>query len=84
MITKARIREQLLLATEERLDITTLATSCSAGRLKGKDKIALSLARIINKFKVAKHFEIVITDESLSTEGRRGSSPGKKHLMEST
>ena len=69
-IQRALTREDLLRATEEKLDKIVLAVSRAARRLKGKDKIALRVGKVINQFKVAKHFEISITDESFSYQRR--------------
>jgi hypothetical protein len=70
---RALTREKLLQATAEKLDKIVLATSRAARRLKGKDKIALRVGKVINKFKVAKHFEISITDESFSYQRKEAS-----------
>jgi len=70
---RAITREDLLRATEEKLDKIVLATSRAARRLKGKDKIALRVGKVINKFKVAKHFEVSITDESFSYQRKEAS-----------
>ncbi len=70
---RALTREDLLQATEEKLDKIVLATSRAARRLKGKDKIALRVGKVINKFKMAKHFEISITDESFSYQRKEAS-----------
>ena len=37
-----------------------------AGRLTGKDQIGLKIGRLINKYKVAKHFDLAITDTTLT------------------
>jgi hypothetical protein len=66
-------REDLLQATEGKLDKIVLATSRAARRLKGKDNIALRVGKVINKFKVAKHFAISITDESFSYQRKEAS-----------
>jgi len=78
---RALTREDLLQATEEKLDKIVLATSRAARRLKGKDKIALRVGKVINKFKVAKHFEISITDESFSYQ-RKGASIAKEAALD--
>jgi hypothetical protein len=36
--------------------------AANGGRLKGKDKIGVRVGRVINKYKVAKHFEFTIED----------------------
>ena len=37
-------------------------TSVEAGRLKGKERIGVRLGRVIDKYKVAKHFELTIEE----------------------
>jgi len=54
---RARTREDLLAATEAELEKVRRAVT--AGRLKDPDKIGIRVGRVINKYKVAKHF---ITD----------------------
>jgi transposase len=70
---RAMTREDLLRATEEKLDRIVVATSRAARRLKGKDKIALRVGKVINKFKVAKHFEVSITEESFTYRRKEAS-----------
>jgi transposase len=70
---RARTREDLLQATEGNLEKILVATSRATRRLKGKDKIALQVGKVINKFKVAKHFEISITDESFTYQRKEAS-----------
>lgn len=57
-------REDLLSATEEAL--RTIQTRVEAGRLKGQDKIGVAVGRVINRYKMAKHFTLTITDTSLA------------------
>jgi hypothetical protein len=38
----------------------------AAGRLHGADRIGLKVGRIINKYKMAKHFELTITDTAIT------------------
>jgi DDE family transposase len=63
---RARKRESLLKATEA--DLATIAAACARARrpLRGKDKIALRTGKVLNRRKVAKHFQIQITDDSFS------------------
>ena len=53
---RARKRTELLAATEADLDKIVAATKRASHKLKGKDKIALRVGRVINKRKMAKHF----------------------------
>ena len=62
---RARKRESLLAATEA--DLGKIAAACARDRrpLRGKDKIAVRADRVLNRRKVAKHFTVEITDDSI-------------------
>src|ERR1039458_2657781 len=53
---RARKRTELLVATEEAL--APIVSAVQAGRLAGADNIGLKVGKLINKFKMAKHFEV--------------------------
>ena len=59
-------REELLTATETELDKIVVATSRAKQRLKGKAEIGLRVGKVVNRFKVAKYFELSITDSQFS------------------
>jgi DDE family transposase len=61
---RARKRQELLAATEALLDPIT--TAVREGRLAGVDAIGLRVGKAINKFKMAKHLTVVITNTSLT------------------
>jgi hypothetical protein len=63
---RARKRESLLAATEA--DLAKTAAACARVRapLRGQDKIAVRVDRVLNRRKVARHFTIDITDDSFS------------------
>jgi transposase len=61
---RARKREVLLQATEKRLNKVVEATMRQMRRLKGKEKIALRVGKILDQFKMAKHFCFEIQEES--------------------
>ena len=61
---RAHKREALLVATEGALEKIKLRVD--AGKLVGQDKIGLRVGKIINKYKVAKHFELSIADAAVS------------------
>ena len=63
---RARKRDELLAATENELDTIAVATRRDRRPLRGRDKIALRVGKVINKFKMAKHFHIEITDHSFT------------------
>lgn len=68
---RTRKRAELLTATEESL--TPILTAVEAGRLVGADKIGLRLGKVINKKKMAKHFDVVVTDTTLVVTRRQAS-----------
>ncbi len=57
---RAHKREDLLQATETQL--VKIQERIGAGRLKGQDSIGLAVGRIINRYRMAKHFTLTITD----------------------
>jgi Transposase DDE domain len=63
---RARKRESLLAAAEA--DLAKIAAACARARapLRGKDKIAVRVDRVLSRRKVAKHFTTEITDDSFS------------------
>lgn len=60
---RARKREDLLRATEKELDALVQATTRPKRPLRGKDRIGLRLGKVLGKYKMAKHFEITITED---------------------
>ena len=65
-VERARKRDELLAATEKELDKIAAATRRDSRPLRGRDKIALRVGKVINKFKMAKHFTLEITDEAFT------------------
>jgi hypothetical protein len=63
---RARKRDELLAATATELDKIAAATRRDRRPLRGRDKIALRVGKVINKFKMAKHFTLQITDEAFT------------------
>jgi hypothetical protein len=57
---RAGKREALLAATETAL--APVLAAVGAGRLRGADKIGLRVGPLINKYKMAKHLDVTITD----------------------
>ena len=62
---RARKREALLAATEA--DLGKIAAACARARrpLRGKDTIAVRADRVLRRRKVARHFTVQITDDSI-------------------
>jgi Transposase DDE domain len=65
---RARKRDDLLAATDKLLD--PIVARANAGRLAGADAIGVALGKVINKYKVGKHFHYTITDTSVTIERR--------------
>jgi hypothetical protein len=63
---RARKRGELLDATQAELQKIDQATRRARRRLRGKDKIALAIGKVIDKKKVAKHFITDIRDDGFT------------------
>jgi hypothetical protein len=66
---RARKREELLQATEKLL--APLIARVQAGRLAGAARIGVEAGKVINKYKTGKHFDLAITDDSLTVTRRQ-------------
>lgn len=55
-------RQSLLEATQKELE--KVRASVAAGRLQGQDNIGVRVGRVLNKYKVAKHFSFTIQEAS--------------------
>ncbi len=60
---RARKREALLQATEKKLEEIVAATQRPQRALRGQEKIALRVGKLINRYKVGKHFLLEITSD---------------------
>jgi hypothetical protein len=69
-LAKARVhkREALLAATTTALE--RIQRRVASGRLRGRAEIGMCVGRVINQYKVAKHFKVTITDATVQF-GRR-------------
>jgi hypothetical protein len=65
---RARKREDLLAATEKLL--APIAARVAAGRLTGAAEIGKKAGEVLNRYKMAKHFEVAITDDGLTVQRR--------------
>jgi hypothetical protein len=61
---RARKRRELIAATDTALD--KLAARVVSGKLSGQDAIGVAVGKVINKYRVGKHFICDITDTALS------------------
>ena len=57
-------REALLAATE--VNLAKVKVRVDAAKLTGKDKIGLQVGKVVNQYKVAKHFELNIGETAFS------------------
>ena len=53
-------------ATEKQLQLIEAATTREKRRLRGRENIGVRIGRVLNKYKVGKHYQIEITDDGLT------------------
>jgi len=68
---RARKRRELLAATEEKLRKIQARVRRANRPLRGRDAIGIAVGKVIDHYKMAKHFDITITDADLVIERRR-------------
>jgi len=61
---RAYKREDLIASTERNLD--KIKARVAAGRLAGRDTIGVTVGKVINQYKVGKHFVLTIDEDSFS------------------
>lgn len=66
---RARKRGELLAATEN--ELATVTAAVTTGRLTGAGKIGVKVGKIIDKYKMAKHFDLSITEATLTYTRRQ-------------
>lgn len=65
---RARKRPELLAATEKQLAKIAAATCRSTRPLRGKQNIGLRAGKVLNRYKMGKHFELHIGEDSFRYE----------------
>lgn len=68
---RRRKRLDLLQATERELDKIVKATRREKNPLRGKGEIALRIGKVINHFKMGKHFQLTLSETAFSFEQRQ-------------
>ena len=63
---RARKRQELLAAPEQRLQQLVFATQRKQRPLRGKEKIGIAVGKVLGRYKMAKYFELTIEEQSLS------------------
>jgi hypothetical protein len=66
---RARVREDLLAATEKLL--TPILARVQAGKLAGAGPIGVEVGKVISRYKTGKHFTVTITDTTLAVQRRQ-------------
>jgi hypothetical protein len=66
---RARTREELLAATEKLL--APITARAATGKLAGAGAIGVAAGKVISKYKTGKHFDLTITDTSLTVARRQ-------------
>ena len=65
---RARKRPDLLAATEKQLEKIAVATKRKRRPLRGKQNIGVRAGKILNRYKMGKHFQLHIEDDSFRYE----------------
>jgi len=65
---RARKRPELLAATEKQLEKIAAATKRGKRPLRGKQNIGVRAGKILNRYKMGKHFQLRIEDDSFHYE----------------
>lgn len=68
---RARKRPELLAATEKELDKIAAATRRPKRALHGKHKIGLRVGKVLNRYKMEKHFQVHIEEDSFSYQRKQ-------------
>ena len=53
-------------ATEKQLQLIEAATTREKRRLRSRENIGVRIGRVLNKYKVGKHYQIEITDDGFT------------------
>lgn len=77
---RARKREDLLKATEKQLEEIAAATRRAKRPLRGKHVIGLRVGRVLGRFKVGKHYQITIQEDSFQYQRKADSIEREKKL----
>jgi transposase len=68
---RAHKREELMAATEKSLH--KIKDTVATGKLAGADKIGLRVGKLVNQYKVAKHFDLAIDDAAFGFQRKHDS-----------
>ena len=65
---RSRKRPDLLAATEKQLEKIAVATKRARRPLRGKQNIGIRAGKILNRYKMGKHFQLTIAEDSFQYE----------------
>jgi transposase len=77
---RARKREDLLKATEKHLEKIAAATRRPKRPLRGKHTIGLRVGRVLGRYKMGKHYQITIQEDSFQYQRKADSIEHEKKL----
>ena len=77
---RARKRPDLLAATEKQLEKIAAATKRPKRPLRGKQNIGLRAGKILNRYKMGKHFQLRIEENSFHYERKTANIEREKNL----
>jgi transposase len=77
---RARKRTDLLAATEKQLEKIAAATKRKKRPLRGKQNIGLRAGKIVNRYKMGKHFQLRIEEDSFHYERKTANIEREQNL----
>ena len=77
---RARKRPELLAATEKELKKIAVATSRPKRPLRGKQNIGLRVGKVLNRYKMGKHFQIHIEESSFTYQRKQANIEKEESL----
>lgn len=77
---RARKREELLLCTERELDKIVRATQRDSRPLRGSGVIGVRVGKVLNRFKMSKHFELHIAEDEFRYERKTSAIEAEAQL----
>jgi transposase len=77
---RARKRPDLLAATEKQLEKIASATRRARRPLRGKQNIGLRAGKVLNRYKMGKHFQLRIEEDSFHYERKKANIEREQNL----
>jgi transposase len=77
---RARKRPELLAATEKQLEKIAVATRRPKRPLRGKSNIGIRAGKVLNRYKMGKHFQLRIEEDSFHYERKKANIESEQSL----